>query len=517
MDCLKKYFSFIYLKLLLLQLLIAPGILIADASLPVGHNLNELTYELYYQIAISNQKIDKIPITGPLAVSRFTNRPDLKFHSAIKLYHTDDYHTLRLWSLSGQRYLSGNFQTGRDLPYLTGGATFQPSEYFSGQSSFRLDRALAIDPDYSGKKYRGLAGDLETAAIYFRKGKFAATMGRQKVFWGPQPVNLLLSETAEPFDLLSASYNTGRLTFNFLFARLDGSRPNETDSIRYPTATFNDNRYLSAHRLDIKFHRRLRIGFFETMLFGGEGRPPELYYLNPLQFFHSAQLNENQDDNSILGFDFVFLPGKRSMIYGQLLVDDFQVDNSSQGDQEPNEIGIMVGVIKSGRVGSFRPDLKAEYVRITNRTYNQREPRNRYLYRNRPIGHPLGNDADSISLQVRFWPFAEADFAIGLETAYRRRGEGSILNPWDEPWATVVGEYSEPFPTGVVEKSLLFALRSKGYLPFTEYTRRHLFLTLDAGWGKVKNSANQIGIDRTDSHFDISLSWLGYIDFDTEK
>lgn len=515
MDCLNKYFSFIFSTALLPLLLIVPANISADASLPVGQDRLDLTYNLFYHQAIFDQNIDNIPITGPLGLERFHTQSRLWSQAGLNLHQTGDYRTIRFWNRSGQRYISGNHQPGRDLPYLTGGASFRPSPYFSAQSSFKLDRALAIDPDYTGKKYRGLAGDLETAAIFFHKGKVKVTLGRQRVFWGPQPVNLLISETAAPFDLLNGSFHAGRLTFNFLFARLDQSRPDAIDSLRYPEATFNDNRYLTAHRLDIKLHRRFRIGLFEMVLFGGEGRPPELYYLNPLQFFHSAQLNEDQNDNSILGLDFVFLPGQRSMIYGQLLVDDFQIDNESQGDQEPAEIGFMAGLMRSGHIGSFSPDLKFEYVRITNRTYHQREPRNRFLYRNRPIGHPLGNDADSISLQIRFWPSAE--FAFGIEAAYRRRGEGSIQNPWDEPWATAVGEYKEPFPTGVVEKSAMLAFHARGYLPFNNYTRRHLFLSVDAGWATVRNFANQAGHNRTDTRFDISLSWLGYIDFDTSE
>jgi len=152
----------------------------------------------------------------------------------------------------------------------------------------------------------------------------------------------------------------------------------------------------------VTIHRRFRLGLFETVLFGGEGRPPELYYLNPLQFFHAAQLNENEDDNTILGLDFTLLPGQGFSSYGQVIVDDVQIDDKSPGDREPAEFGFLFGVCKAGRVKSAVPDITLEYVRLTNRTYHQRDPRNRYLYRNHLIGHPLGPDADSLSLAVRF-------------------------------------------------------------------------------------------------------------------
>ena len=314
--------------------------------------------------------------------------------------------------------------------------------------------------------------------------------------------------------MFSAAFHSGRITFSFLLASLDETRADAVDSLRYPGRTFNDNRYLAAHRLDIRFHRSLRIGFFETTLFGGEGRSIELYYLNPLNFFHATQLNDNVDDNVILGFDFMSFPGWETSLYGQLIVDDCQVDNEEQADQEPNEIGFMLGFLKPGRVGTLWPDVRTEYVRLTNRTYHNREPGNRYLFRNKLLGHPLGPDADSLAVTFRFWP--ENAFYAEIEGAYRRRGEGSIYNSWDEPWLEVEGDYSEPFPTGIVEKSILLAIRARGYLPLNDYTRKHLFMSFEAGWCDIDNYQNIENEKKNISWIDISLSWQGWIDLPLE-
>jgi hypothetical protein len=333
------------------------------------------------------------------------------------------------------------------------------------------------------------------------------TLGRQRVFWGPQPVNLLLASTAAPLDQFAAGYNKGRLSFNFLFARLDGSRPDAMDSLRYPDDTFMDNRYLVAHRLDVRLHRRLRIGLFETSVYGGEGRAPELTYLNPLQFFQSVQLNEQLDDNTIVGVDFTLFPGRQIGLYGQLIVDDFQVDDRSDGDKEPDEIGIMAGVTRSGRIGTVEPDVKLEYVRITNRTYHQRRPRNRYLYRNKLLGHPLGPDADSLSLCLSFRP---GDLqVIRLEVARSRHGEGSVFGIWDEPWMEATGDYNEPFPTGVVQKALGLAVRVEGYMPFSRLTEHHLFLSFEAGYADFDNYNHVAGSGGSTAWMNLSFSWLG--------
>lgn len=489
--------------------------LTAQVIHPLYHGPFSFDYELLYHKGIAFQDFDYLPAIGPFFTNQSCFALSQNATPAIKIFRlkaSQKYRdNLRLYTIATERYLTEKSKGGDDLPHIISGFAYQPGQHFGALAFFNLDRAKAIDPDYAGKKYRGLAGEIETAALLFKKGRIAAAIGRMRIFWGQQRHNLSLSENMPPLDMLTASYNTGRLSFSFLFAGLDGSRPDSADLEKFPDRSFNDNRYLVAHRLDFKIHRRFRIGLFETVLFGGEGRSPELMYLNPLQFFHSAQLNNNSDDNTMVGLDFAALPGYQTTIYGQLLIDDFQIDKKEPGDQEPDEIGLMLGIFKAGKIGALLPDIKAEYVRITNRTCHQADPKNRYLFRNKIIGHTLGPDADSLSLKLRFWP--NNLFFCEIEAAYRRHGEGSIYNSWDEPWLNTENDYDEPFPTGMVEKSTLLAFRANGYLPFTEYTRNHFFFTLDAGWGDIKNYGNLSGENKTTSRLDISLTWLGYIDF----
>ncbi len=482
----------------------------ADVPLPLGQFPFSLDYDLAYHQAITSGNLNLLPPTGPFSMSLFTkNKQTTNYSPTMRLFEVpDNTDNMRLFSLTAQNYRARQNIRLQDLPSLWGGAYYQPSNLFGMVVMFNLDRAKAVDPAYSGKKWRGLAGDLETSAIYFTKDGLSATLGRQRLFWGPQRVNLILSETTEPLDFFSIAYQKGKLQFSFLFARLDQSRPDSMDYIRFPDRSFNDNRYFVGHRLDILFNKHIRLGLFETSLFGGEGRAPELYYLNPLQFFHTAQLNENEDDNTILGLDFTIIPRKGLNCYGQLIIDDFQIDNSTHGDQEPDEVGLMLGVMKTGRVASFSPDIKLEYVRITNRTYHQRDPRNRYLYRNKLIGHPLGPDADSLSMSVRFW-LSERQITM-FEMAYRRHGEGSIYKPWDQPWSEYQGEsYSEPFLTGTVEKTFFIAAHYGGYLPVTEYTANHLYVNLSAGYGWYRNVDNNPGQKLTNSWLHFSIGWLG--------
>ena len=496
--------------ILLIFLLLPLSMLFADVTYPLAQFPFSLDYRLAYQTAVRTGNLNLLPPVGPYYHSDLKKiLSQYKPSSAMRIIGDVAETDIRLFSIITEKIKTERNLKTQDLFSIIGGARCQLSRRFGALVLFSLDRAKAIDPDYTGKKWRGLAGDIETSAIYYKNNNLALTLGRQRIFWGPQRINLILSESAEPLDMFSARFRKGRLWFSFIFARLDRSRPDSIDYIRFPNQTFKDNRYLAAHRLDIDIFRNFRLGLFETSLFGGEGRPPELYYLNPLQFFHTAQLNENEDDNTILGLDFTYLPSPGFNIYGQLLIDDFQIDRKSQGDQEPDEFGLLAGLFKAGRPGSFSPDMKLEYTRITNRTYHQIIPRNRYLYRNKLLGHPLGPDSDSLSMIVRFWP--DSRQYVELESAFCRHGEGSIYNPWDQPWLEIEGDYNEPFPTGVVEKSISIAVRTAGYMPFSEYTSKHLFMILECGYRSFTNYDydNVSGENKSTAWLEFSLSWIG--------
>jgi hypothetical protein len=240
----------------------------------------------------------------------------------------------------------------------------------------------------------------------------------------------------------------------------------------------------------------LRVGFFESVVFGGAGRQVELYYLNPIIFFHGSQLNEGTDDNTFIGLDFDYKPFERVKLYCQALVDDFQIDNETQGDREPNEIGLMFGVYSADIASGL--DVKAEYTRVTNRTYNQGLSRNLYLYNGEPISAAHGNDFDLATLSLIGW--LSDVTAASLNLRYARQGEGRVTDEWTTPWLDVVGDYSEPFPTGVVWKTARMSLRLKSFVKTIGY------VDIEAGLDQVRNFNHTAGDNRSLPFIRIDLS-----------
>lgn len=367
---------------------------------------------------------------------------------------------------------------------IAAGGSAQPIKNLQLFANFRLDEQLAKSPDYTGKKWRGLAGEVENAFVHYHHDMFDITAGRYAQFWGPRNSLVLSSQTT--LDGLAYAFHWGRLSLSYRLARLNSFYP-ERDSVLATSNVENENRYFAGHRLDVRVSNNLNIALFETVIFGGPGRQIDLYYLNPILFYHSAQLNDGADDNTLLGFDITARPMKHLKVYGQLLVDDFQLDRKTQADEEPDQFGVLFG-------GYFakifsQTDFQWEYTRVTNWTFNQPKPRNRYVMNNIPIGGASGNDYDQFTFSVIRW--LRDDLHVSFDYSIRQQGEGSITAEWTEPWMDVEGDYNESFPTGVVENTTMTGFGLTGYV--TSF----LYLNVDAGMEWVRNVNHVDGAHRT--------------------
>ncbi len=414
------------------------------------------------------------------------------YHPLHDMFGTFGNDKLRVFSFFSEDFRAARLSRGEGYESIRGGFAARPINGLFVYSNFHLDEKLAEDPDYTGKKWRGLAAEVENGFVAWRVKKLDFIFGRFSSFWGPSMQPLIFSSTAKPMDAFSIRLSWGRIYYTYQLARLSKLKLiNEIDA-----SSVLHNRYFAGHRLDFRLFDNLNLGFFETIIFSGVNRNLELNYLNPLLFYHADQLNENIDDNTFLGIDLSWYLYNRVKLFGQLIVDDYQVDNDEPGDREPDEIGYQIGLQV---VDLFELlDIKAEYVRITNRTYNQINPANKYIHRDMLIGHEMGPDGDACSFSISRW-FNQSNM-VSLNFLYRRKGEGRIDDPWDTPWLEVEGEYDEPFPTGIVEKTF------GAWLNISGFYNKPVFFSMRIGVDDIKDWNHIPGNDKTIPFFQIRIS-----------
>ncbi len=327
-----------------------------------------------------------------------------------------------------------------------------------------LDQSLWNNADYAGEKWRGFAGYTEQAYLRYTNTYFQLTLGRDFINWGSGKTGrLLLTDNAQPLDLLKIDLTYNAISFIVLAAELDDWML--ADSLVKKYHTKKANRFLSAHRLSINFKNKLYIAITEALLYGGPNSSWELKYHNPLLYYHGELLNGGgSDGNGFLYLDFDWYPWRNWEFYGEILVDDLQLEKTVPADLEPNEIGIIFGLQHSDIFGLDGSLVGLEYVRIANRTYNSWLDWEKFVHFKKIIGYPLGNNFERWNLVTNYWLMN--GFQAGLQLDYIRQGQGSILDAWDTPWKnyTIGQGYHEPFPYGIVERSFMASLNLRVHL-----------------------------------------------------
>lgn len=293
----------------------------------------------------------------------------------------------------------------------------------------------------SNKVWRGFSGYTELAYLrsqfHLWNAGFDLTFGRDFLQLGPgYRNNLLFGNTSRPFDHYKLAAQYGGLQFTF-----GGIQLNNHGDV---------TRFVNFHRLTWFTRSNLTISVNEALLYVGDSNPVDWRYMNPFLLYHGAQLNSTGTPGNTLGtIDASWYPWQTWHLWGELLIDDIQLDKEVKGDLEPNEIGIITGIGKTG-FPFQESDLWMEYSFVTNRTYQTNDPDEYFVHRGYPVAHELGNDFDKLTFFYGQWLPGGAIQPF-VEFSYHRNGANGLDTPFDTPWtdSTVTFEegYEEPFPT----------------------------------------------------------------------
>ncbi|MFH1727489.1 MAG: capsule assembly Wzi family protein [Pseudomonadota bacterium] len=303
-----------------------------------------------------------------------------------------------------------------------------------------LDQNVQDDPSYDGSTRWGLGMYAQEAYINYGRKHTDFKFGRDFLVWGQaKNDNLLLSDNALPLNQFNFNLHYKWLHLNYFLATLDDYQ--------------DVDRFMAGTRLQFNvLSNTLVIAANQINLWTGNDRYLEFAFANPLLFTYFEHFNNNGQTNTFYSLDMAYYTPWKNKIYFELLLDDFQYEQKSVSDLEPNEIGFTVGLDNS--YIPFVPGLNINlfYTRVTNRTYNTLDASERFIHKGKCLGHSLENDFDQIYIDMSRYHLS------WLETKgvfkYTRHGEGGLDQEFDRPWSeyTVAQGYAEAFPYGVVEK-----------------------------------------------------------------
>ncbi len=350
--------------------------------------------------------------------------------------------------------------------------------HWLARTRVRLDSDARYDTRFRGKPWKdNLTANIDDAYLKFLSGNFEAFWGRGRLKFGRSANDgLLLSGWYPPLDYGRLSYSTDRFRIMYFIAVLDNLLLNPGETAK---------RYLAGHRIDLRPWDFLELAAGEVIVFGGVNRPLEWNYLNPLTPYYWEQLNEDHDDNPLWNVEWSLRVQPGWEVYGEFLIDDFQIDFKS----EPHQLGILIGAHAVAPFGMSRSYHTVEYSRVNTTVYGQNEAQNRYYYRRDmqgrviPLGSRYGPDTDRWLYTCRYHAADWLDISAGIKRS--RKGQRDI-----EDIQTSGVAYGVPFPSGVVDQ------RWDIFTDIDFQYRNLVFVGMHGGWSQRENEDNIAGNDQ---------------------
>jgi len=251
-------------------------------------------------------------------------------------------------------------------------------------------------------------------------------LGKERNAWGPGHWgNLALSANPTSYDQIKLQLRFQK----FKFTSIAGILRPYPDLVEYSyfTGHFQRNiwahKYMAAHRLEMAPFRFLKVGLQEVLIYGE--RNPELAYLNPINFYWSAEHNLGDQDNSTIGATVELLPGFSSKFYGELFLDDLKTSRLGTG-WYGNKWAVLAGFFRADMLGIPNLDFRAEFAKIRPYVYTHRYPINVYEHFVTPLGYWAGPNSQTTHAALTWRP--SRWMLTGLEFQHWKHG----ANPDDK-------------------------------------------------------------------------------------
>jgi len=346
-----------------------------------------------------------------------------------------------------------------------------------------FDTRLKYDPDWYGKKDRTIAGRTAEAYVSAQWRWAELFFGRVDRNWGPSGVQgVLLSDDPYGLDHFGVTLGTSGVQLQALATQLD-TRPD--------SGGIDIRRYMVQHRLWLRPRGRWTVALWEGAVLSGADRGIEPWYLNILNLAMLEQVNSGTNVNSFLGVDFERRGGVT--LFGQLMLDDIQVDRKTPTDRKPVSYAATLGAKGGGRF-PFAGAWTLVYTQVGNLAYRNEDDLQVPLYHGLGTGRNFsGYDETALRLSL----IGPAGVLLQPEVTLVRQGEGDprLAHPLPVAYLTTATLFE-----GVVQRTLRFALG-------VNWSGGSLTLSADGGAHLISNEAHVQGRTATRFVGSVSLSW----------
>ncbi len=314
-----------------------------------------------------------------------------------------------------------------------------------------VDQEYKYDPNFAGdlsEASHWLYGRVNEAYVDIHQPKFNIFVGRTKRNWGLLgEYGLILSSNPYSYDHFLFALHLKFLRLSLIYAPLDTRDALYTDDQNRPVYEVNQaRRHLVGHRLEVHVSDDLQLALTEMATYGGENRPFEWAFVNPMNFYYPIQRNDRQQMDGFWCVDVFWRPLSKTTFWGQFLIDDIIVNNDPGVDDRqkyPDRLALLASLRKADWLIPASHWMLT-YVRVWNDTYQSKFSWENYHYRGYGLGYPAAS-LEEIKFKLHLWSFFP--LFISNELIYGRYGTVSLTD--------LFRLQKRPFPVSPVTYNLL--------------------------------------------------------------
>tara|TARA_B100000674_G_scaffold496194_1_gene525705 strand:+ start:52 stop:1485 length:1434 start_codon:yes stop_codon:yes gene_type:complete len=265
--------------------------------------------------------------------------------------------------------------------------------------------------------------DVSNLKIDYKYNNFNLFFGKFNTNWGYGKSSLSISNKSPSFPKFGFNLKfNDKINFEYFHGALKSSVIDSLSQEHYSQDIINGdryptfNRYIAAHRLELKPYENLYLSFNEIVIYGV--RNLDIYYCLPFIPFWSIQHYVGDLDNILMVFDFKYKITKYKNLYGSLLIDEWMPSKTFSKSNERNWFAYQLG-LNFSKIFSNNDTFIAEYNWTDHRVYKHRYEINDFYNHNYPIGFWGG--PHSQEFYVNYF-FTKYNITYNFEFSSSKRG-----------------------------------------------------------------------------------------------
>lgn len=251
-------------------------------------------------------------------------------------------------------------------------------------------------------------------------------VGNDRTFTGNGYRSFIFSDYAPPNWFLRANVKVWKLNYRYQLNRM-AADARTSGNQRYP------EKFMVHHHASFNIGKKLNIGVFESVVFSPKDslndNTFDLSYLNPVIFYRAIEQQFGSSDNALLGLDVKWNAFKGVSFYGQLVLDEFLLDEVTSGEGWwANKYAAQVGAKYIDALGVSNLDLQAEFNITRPYTFSHYSQYGSYSNYRQPMGHGLGANFTEWVGIVRYQPIPRLNLIAKL--FYADIGRDDVNENW---------------------------------------------------------------------------------------